>query len=70
MKKAHYHQEDKEPLLLDVLKHKDGMVDLGRGDEPVVTNCVVLDAPKPGFATLVGDAEAKEPAKEKAAKSK
>lgn len=54
MKFALYHQEGRDPQRMAVLaENKDGTVNLGpEGGDPIVTSCVVLDAPKPGHATL------------------
>jgi len=81
MSHALYHQEGKAPQRFAILaQHEDRTVDLGPEDgAPVITNCVVLDDPKPGHATLDDDdaaadlaakAAGAEPADKHAKKSK
>lgn len=59
-----YHQDWCPPKKFAVLKeYADGTVDIGpEGKPPVVTECVVLEEPKPGHCTAFEDK--KKPAKE------
>lgn len=54
-----YHTEGNAPLLLVVLKkNKDGTVNIGPDGGPaIVTNCPIVDEPKPGYATVVVESE-------------
>jgi septal ring factor EnvC (AmiA/AmiB activator) len=54
MKKAFYHQADKEPKLLNIIRqHEDGTADLGNGiDNLVVAKCAIVAKPVVGCCTL------------------
>jgi hypothetical protein len=54
--KAIYHQEAGVSHEFDVINdHKDGTVDLGRGNEVRVHRCFVSDSGAPGTARLIGE---------------
>jgi hypothetical protein len=64
MKKALYHRTDgQEPRELDVLaENKDGTVNLGVGEQVLVTGCPIGDTP--GSCTVPGDPKEEEPKKD------
>lgn len=75
MKRVHYHQHGKEPIVLHVVaENKDGTVDLAREPEgeAIITGMTLSDKPAHGAAVPL-EAEApvtRKPAAKKAAKTK
>jgi hypothetical protein len=67
MAKVLYHQEAREPKEFTVLKkHENGTLDIGpEGGPAVVTEVKVLDEPKPGYVTLIKEADDKPKAADK-----